>query len=650
MTYYVTTPIYYVNAKPHLGHAYTTIVCDTLTRYHRLKGDDSRMLTGTDEHGDKIAIAAAKEGCSPQVYADYISSHYKFAWPKFDIAYDDFIRTTEPRHKETVARFMDRVNDNGDIYFGEYGGLYCLGCERFYSERELVDGLCPDHKVAPTYVSEKNYFFKMKNYQDWLIDHIKKNPDFIRPERYKNEVLSFLSEPLEDLCISRPKSRLTWGIEIPFDRDYVTYVWFDALINYVTGLGWPDGDKFERYWPNAEHCVAKDILKPHAIFWPTMLKSAGLPIYKHLNVHGYWQLDEAKMSKSLGNVVDIFDLREEFGTSALRYFLMREMTFGLDSEFSRARIFERHNADLANDFGNLWQRSATMLSKYSGGTISAAALKTLKEDAAWEGSLAALIRDYKDHFDNMRPGEALKRVWDFIRTLNKFIDTKAPWVLARSPETRAELDLVLATLLKGLALIGILVYPVMPGTSLELLKRLGLDSGSLVLDSDALTEALGRGQTVVTGTAFFARALKPGEKEPAGEAPPAKDKAPEKAAEKAPEKTVEGTPEFATYADFKKLDLRIALVLDAEPVKKSDKLVKLKLKLGDDEERTVVAGIGNHFKVEELKGQSLAIVMNLEPRKLMGTESRGMVLCASGNDTLAFLAPNRPMPPGSPIT
>ncbi|MDR3153937.1 MAG: methionine--tRNA ligase, partial [Deltaproteobacteria bacterium] len=510
MTFYVTTPIYYVNAKPHLGHAFTTIVCDTLTRFHRLNGEDSYFLTGTDEHGDKIAEAAKREGVPPQIYVDYVSSHFRFAWPKFSIGPDDFIRTTEPRHRETVSRFMESVHRNGDIYFGEYGGLYCVGCERFYTEKELVDGLCPDHKTKPRYIAEKNYFFRMGNYQDWLTGHIRANPDFIRPERYRNEVLSFLSEPLEDLCISRPKARLTWGIDIPFDHDYVTYVWFDALINYITALGWPDGEKFARYWPHAEHCVAKDILKPHAVFWPTMLKSAGVPVYRHLNVHGYWQMDMSKMSKSVGNVVDIFTLREEFGTDALRYFLMREMTFGLDSEFSYERILDRYNADLANDFGNLWQRSVSMLERYSGGVASPEALAALSRDGEWEGRLSALVGSYRDHFRNMRPSEALKKVWEFVGHLNKFIDTEAPWNLAKDPGLRGRLDLVLATLVKGLALIGSLVSPVMPGTSEEIWRRLGLAPESQTLDSAALTVALSHGRPIQVGEAFFARADKEG--------------------------------------------------------------------------------------------------------------------------------------------
>ncbi|MDR2459271.1 MAG: methionine--tRNA ligase [Deltaproteobacteria bacterium] len=640
MAFYITTPIYYVNAKPHLGHAYTTIVCDTLTRFHRLLGEDTYFLTGTDEHGDKIAEASKKEGCPPQDYVDYVSALFKITWPKFDIKFSDFIRTTEPRHKEVVSRFLEKVNDKGDIYFGEYGGLYCVGCERFYTEKELVDGLCPDHKVAPKFIEEKNYFFRMSNYQDWLIDYIKQNPDLIRPERFRKEVLSFLSEPLEDLCISRPKTRLTWGIDIPFDKNYVTYVWFDALINYITALGWPDGEKYAHYWPYAEHCVAKDILKPHAIFWPTMLQSAGLPIYKHLNVHGYWQMDKDKMSKSVGNVVDIFTLREEFGVSAVRYFLMREMNFGLDSEFSYKRVLERYNSDLANDLGNLWQRSITMLKKYSGGIVSSSALSSLAQDSDWENTLKLLVKDYTIHFSHMRPSEALKRVWEFVSSLNKRIDVDAPWELAKSEDNRQKLDLVLASLVKGLALIGALIWPVMPITGEEFWRRLGLAPESITLDSAAITLALGHGKVIEPGEAFFKRA----EKEPE---PGAKEK--QVSSKDSKEKAPEGRPEVITYDDFAKLDLQTGLILEAEAVKKSEKLVKLTIKLSDTL-RTIVAGIRKSYTPEELVGQSVVIVANLAPRELMGIKSHGMLLCASGPDTLSLLTPSREVPPGSQVS
>ncbi|MBA3013699.1 MAG: methionine--tRNA ligase, partial [Proteobacteria bacterium] len=373
MTVYVTTPIFYVNAEPHLGHAYTTIVADTYSRFQRLAGHEVRFQTGTDEHGDKIAAAAAAAGVTPQEYADRISGMFRQVTGPLQISFDTFIRTTDPAHKQVVQAVLQKLYDQGDIVLSEYAGLYCQGCERFLTEKELVGGLCPDHQKAPTAITEQNYFFKMSRYQQWLLEHINANPGFITPERYRNEVLSFLSEPLEDLCISRPTARLTWGIPLPFDQNFVTYVWFDALINYLSGIGYrPDGESspdFSRFWPVSEHVVAKDILKPHAIYWPTMLQAMRVGPYSKLHVHGYWNVNDTKMSKSIGNVIKPLDLVSSYGGDAVRYFLLREMSFGLDSSFSAEAIDARYNSDLANDLGNLVSRTLAMVQKFTSGQI-----------------------------------------------------------------------------------------------------------------------------------------------------------------------------------------------------------------------------------------------------------------------------------------
>jgi len=370
-TFYLTTPIYYINAPPHLGHANTTIMADAMCRYRRLRGDRVYFLTGTDEHGERIAQVAAKEGISPQALADRNSGAFREAWRRLRITNDDFIRTTEPRHQKVVREVLQRLHDAGEIYFGEYGGWYCYGCERFYTEKEIVDGKCPDHQTPLTFVKEKNYFFRMSKYQAWLIKHLEDHPGFIQPERYRNEVLGFLREPLQDLSISRPKSRVPWGIPLPFDDQYVTYVWFDALLNYYSAVADPANEKTRGLWEHVEHLIGKDILKPHGVYWPTMLKAAGLPLYRRLNVTGYWLVGGGKMSKSVGNVVEAFALAEKYGNDAFRYFLMREMPFGLDASFTEDAFVGRLNADLANDLGNLVSRATTMIVNFGGGVLPA---------------------------------------------------------------------------------------------------------------------------------------------------------------------------------------------------------------------------------------------------------------------------------------
>ncbi|MBI5603008.1 MAG: methionine--tRNA ligase [Deltaproteobacteria bacterium] len=633
-TFYVTTPIYYVNAEPHIGHAYSTLVADTLNRFYQSLGYSCRFQTGTDEHGEKVVQAAQKEGLEPKPYADRISHLFRQTWPELNIQPDRFIRTTDADHIRVVTYILNKVYESGDIYFSEYEGQYCLGCERFYTERELVDGLCPDHQSKPTLVKEANYFFRMSAYQDWLIDHIKKNPDFIRPERYRNEALSFLNEPLEDLCISRPKSRLTWGISLPFDDNYVTYVWFDALINYLTGLDFPNGSLFPQFWPSAQHIIAKDILKPHGIYWPTMLKAAGIEPFQHLNVHGYWNIDQAKISKTLGNVIRPKDLIERFGTDAVRYFFLREMVFGLDAHFSEEAMIQRINADLANNLGNCFSRSLTMIEKYSSGTIPKPEEYGPAEEGLKERTVQVL-ETMKQETRKLGFHKALMILWELIDEVNKYIDTQAPWALARDPGQKPRLMTVLYTLAETLRQIALLLFPFMPQTSVRMGRQLGIgvQSGPPKWAEDLFWGGIIPGTPIQKGSALFPRI----ETEKAKPAPPPKS----------PKEPVIPVLSPLSFEEFQKWDLRVAKILSAERVPKSKKLLKLEIDLG--EKRTLVAGIGQDYAPEELPGKEIVVVANLLPTKLMGVESQAMLLAARDEKGLKLIIPEAEIVPGTRV-
>jgi methionyl-tRNA synthetase len=476
---YFTTPIYYVNAEPHLGHTYTTILADALKRYYQAQGIEAFLLTGTDEHGDKIAQAAKASGMEPKAYTDKISAIFRATWDACGISYDHFIRTTDTYHREFVQQILQKIYDAGDIYFGEYGGLYCFGCERFYTEKELVAGKCPDHQTEPTFIKEKNYFFRMGKYQQRLVDYIQAHGDFIRPERYRTEALAFLREPLEDLCISRPKSRLEWGITLPFDSSYVTYVWFDALISYVSGLKFRGEDFFQTFWPSANHLIAKDILKPHAIFWPTMLMAAGLPVYQRLHVHGYWVMESGKMSKSLGNVVRPLEMKKRYGMDVFRYFLLREMVFGLDANFSMEALISRVNADLANNFGNLVSRVLAMQERYFASTVQPLSGTWTNEDKELRDRFLQAEVELKRHMAELQFHRALEAVWAAIDHANRYIVQTSPFTLIKDPAKRERVGEILHHLLEAIRTTARLIAPFLPDTAKELQTLLEIPEGAL---------------------------------------------------------------------------------------------------------------------------------------------------------------------------
>jgi methionyl-tRNA synthetase len=606
-TFYLTTPIYYVNDKPHIGHAYTTILADVLTRFHRKTGEDVFFLTGLDEHGQKVQQAAENRGVDPIDHCDEMAPRFLELWKKLHIQNDDFIRTTEKRHVAVVQKILQDVFDSGDIYEDEYEGLYSISEERFITEKEAESGDFRDIKK----IKEKNYFFKMSQYQQPLIDHINENPKFIQPEHRKNEVLGFLKKPLGDLCISRPKSRLNWGIELPFDSNYVTYVWFDALINYITAVGYNvDEDSFNKYWPANYHLIGKDILTTHSVYWPTMLMSAKLSLPLGIFAHGWWLSGESKMSKSLGNVVDPLGLIEEYGVDPVRYYLMREMVLGQDANFTMASFIKRYNSDLANDFGNLLSRVSNLLKKFFNGKIP------MDEDNSPEGMVIKengikVVSDVWNHIESMRVSEAIETTLQYIRSVNKYMETMAPWKLAKSDKDAA--GKVLFTAAEALRISAVLLAPVMPNRTQIVLETFNAAGSSL--EWGGLTP----GKSLNKHDVLFPRI---------------DVKKQEKPSQSNGKKTE--TNNVITFDEFQNVELKIAKVLEAEKVDGADKLLKLQVEVGD-EKRQLVAGIAKFYKPEELVGKMIVVVANLKPATIFGIESHGMLLAAKKGKNLTLI-------------
>ena len=627
--FYVTTPIYYANAAPHMGHAYTTVIADFLARFHRLDGFDAYFLVGTDEHGEKIFQAANQAGMDPQQFCDRISQRFRDAWQVLDISHNDFIRTTEERHKAVVRRILEAVHAAGDIYYDEYEGLYCVGCERFLTDKELVEGQCPQHLLPPERRREGNYFFRMEKYRDWLRDYIRDHPDFIRPTGYRNEVLALLGEPIGDLSISRPKGRVPWGIELPWDAEHVAYVWVDALINYASALGFPDDARYRAYWPVAQHLIGKDILKPHAVFWPTVLKAAGMPLYQHLNVGGFLMAhDGQKMSKSLGNVVDPFEMAEKYGPDAVRYYLLKDTVYGQDSSIGEQFLVERYNADLANDLGNLLSRVRALLERHTDGVLPTPSQQ--EADQALIAAGTALVGQVRLLVGRLRIFEALETVMQFVRRLNRYFNDEAPWKLAKDPAQHERLGTVLYNIAEGLRIASVLLEPAMPTKAQQVRTDLGLGDYAF-----ADIEAWGR---AAPGTKIPAEAAILFPKSETG-----------KPKRQTPAK--KGTPqvEQISLKEFSKVQLRVAEVKAAEKVEGADKLLKLTLAVGD-ETHTVVSGIAQWYQPEELPGRKVVLVANLKPAKLRGIVSEGMILAADdGAGNLVLVGPEQDIATGAEV-